>query len=1007
MLGPDRPRYDTDVRVAVEDITPGYGSARILRPDEVSRGLTPLASPVVPPDNSRPGLLETAGAAFGLHNDVVNAVEFSARDRPEPDPNYDVFSDPRIKGSKYEANYLDNFVASQSAAETSGIMARIEREERLQQIYARSGTIGGILGFAAGVLSPTTLIPVAGWFGKGVAASRALRAGEVALASAGGAAASEAVMQSAQETRTAAESAFAITGAALLGGVLGSLARGMPKAEFDGLAKIVDDHLASPSAGVGAAAAAEFRGSGEQVASGLNRALRLLTPKSRVQTSEEPITRNVARDIIAGNALRENAEGIASSVGGSVEARMGAATGAVADVAERYRVLYKSYRQEGGKFTFPEFREEISKAALAGDEHAIPQIAEAAKYRRSNLVDPLRDDAMAAIKGLKEMVEAGSADQSYLTRMWLRPVVRARFNELVDILADHFSEKQAEALERVSDLERRTGADEWAIEASSLTKDEIRDLAKDTVTTLMGAAPNRLMMPGDLVKMKRGPLAERLLSSLPTTKVLDFVEKDVERIDHFYSRTMTADTNLTKKFGSVDMVDQLQKIQDAYNARKAGKSEAEQIRLQNAADADKRDIAALRDITRGTYRLPSDPEGMLYRSVQAIKTLNFLSSLGMMTVSAMSDLAKPIMRNGLLNLKIFTPYVRGLQSIKIARKDAKLFGAGIDMITGDRVLEFNELTAQYANGTKFERGLQQAGRMFGFITLMNPWNAAMKQFSGVVSMTRALEGVEALAKGTIDIKERAYLAENGIDGPLAERIFAQFEKHGGADGAVRFANAGAWEDRYAREALGALVNREVNNIIVTPGVGDRPLLMHTQTGQLIGQFQSFAFASIQRTLIAGMQQRDAAFFGGVLLSCALGALSYLIKSVLAGVELSSDPGVWASEAIDNSGVLGILMNADHAVEKVTHDRLGLSALTGVPARRYLNVNPIGSFLGPTFGKASDAFDVAGALSTGSYSASDTHKLRKMLPLQNLLWLRLAFNAAEEGFDDALGIQPRQ
>jgi hypothetical protein len=161
-----------------------------------------------------------------------------------------------------------------------------------------------------------------------------------------------------------------------------------------------------------------------------------------------------------------------------------------------------------------------------------------------------------------------------------------------------------------------------------------------------------------------------------------------------------------------------------------------------------------------------------------------------------------------------------------------------------------------------------------------------------------------------------------------------------------------------------------------------------------------------------------AVLNGTILMLGLGALSYYLKAKINGQDVSKVPlKVWAAEAVDNSGVLGVLMNADHALEKLTGDRLGVAALTGQPARRYTNVSTLGAFLGPSVGKVSDAFDIIkSAANVGKqqadgtaheFSQSDLHKLRRMMPLQNLFLINKMFNSMETGVANAFGIPMKQ
>ena len=181
-------------------------------------GAVPLAPPLAEPAPA-PSAWETVKAAFALENDVVAAIDFMSRPVFEPDPAFEPMS--VLKDTRYEEYYLDRFVGVQSEAEARSVMARIDREERDRRTLAASGFGGFLAGVAAGAMSPTVLIPTAGWLGAVVRGGRAgrtaLGVAEGALAVAGGVAIQEGILQATQETRTPEESLFAIGGAAILG----------------------------------------------------------------------------------------------------------------------------------------------------------------------------------------------------------------------------------------------------------------------------------------------------------------------------------------------------------------------------------------------------------------------------------------------------------------------------------------------------------------------------------------------------------------------------------------------------------------------------------------------------------------------------------------------------------------------------------------------------------------------------------------------------------------------
>lgn len=115
-----------------------------------------------------------------------------------------------------ELEYVETYSLADSEAEFQLMRDEVAWRRQRRQDVRDIGALGVAASFAAGLLSPTTLIPVAG-LTSGVARS-ALRTG---ASVAGAVAVDEAILRSADPTRTSEETAWAIGGAAVLGGVLG------------------------------------------------------------------------------------------------------------------------------------------------------------------------------------------------------------------------------------------------------------------------------------------------------------------------------------------------------------------------------------------------------------------------------------------------------------------------------------------------------------------------------------------------------------------------------------------------------------------------------------------------------------------------------------------------------------------------------------------------------------------------------------------------------------------
>lgn len=376
--------------------------------------------------------------------------------------------------------------------------------------------------------------------------------------------------------------------------------------------------------------------------------------------------------------------------------------------------------------------------------------------------------------------------------------------------------------------------------------------------------------------------------------------------------------------------------------------------------------------------------------------------LGGMTISAVPDMGKVIFTHGLTSTfrDGFIPMVRNFKAFRLAGEEVKSAGTALDMVLDSRTMAMADIVDEFGHHSKFERGLSALSTKFGVVSLMAPWNAAMKQFSGLVTMTNIIRSSKRVAAGKGTAKDVRRLAASGIDEDLAQRITTQFAEHGDEQDGIVLAGGINWTDRGALEAFRAAVVREVDRIIVTPGQ-DKPLWMSTELGKTVGQFRSFAVSSMQRTMLAGLQQRDAATLNGILVMLGLGAMAYWAKQTVAEQEISDDPAVWAVEAFDKSGMAGWLMDFNGTLEKATRGKVGLSYFTDKQVSRYASRNVTDAFLGPSIGAVQDIFQVSGSVFAGDTSQADIHRMRKLLPLQNLFYVRSLFNEVERAIGETV------
>jgi hypothetical protein len=495
----------------------------------------------------------------------------------------------------------------------------------------------------------------------------------------------------------------------------------------------------------------------------------------------------------------------------------------------------------------------------------------------------------------------------------------------------------------------------------------------------------------------------------------DFLENDAEALARFYVRTFGQDVELVRKFGSITLKDKMDVIKaNAVAMRKVATTTKERKAIDDRLKENIDDIKALRDRVRGTYGLPDDPYRQLSRFYRVMKQWSYLTSLGGVVISALPDLGRLAMTEGLN--RTFEHSVKGLfrnlDAIKMSAREVLLSGTALDMILQTRALQFSDIGDIFGRRTAFERSLTTSGGIFSMVNLLNPWNAAMKQWAGIVVSSRIIETSYRLARrngaqlegnlvpggSKISQGDIEKLGRGGIGALEAERIAKMFDKYGQVEDGVFLPNTAMWDDVMAVKFFRNALQQDVDRIIVTPGAADRPLWASTELGSVIAQFKSFGMAAHSRVLIAGLQERDLTTVSGALLMFALGATVDSIKRYQFGDDRKLATREQIMRAVDRSGLLGFIPDANSALEKLTDNRLGFSFLINLekPYKPSFTTKA-GVIGGPTGQMIARMIDIAGDVGTANMDRYTVKNIRRLLPSQNLIGLQHAFDAVEKSF----------
>ena len=974
-------------------VTPGFadiekGSNTPPRENWASTLDSPLLSTVA-------GATSALGAAFRRDNLIGSALSAEDRRPGEWDYSYKPYDD--IKGTEYE-QHSDRFLDARNANHARSIKRQIDQEvEDVKTLGAMPWYQSVPVELLAGGFDLPTLMP-AGAFVRSVKGGFSVARTAVSVGTMAGVSSTtqEAGLHAIQETRTVEESAVNIGASVLLGSLIGAGgAKLLSNVEWNEGVRALDRIVAkepvpdakvttSHPSSIGAAAlephTLDETAVAGAVAGGLARATRPLNPAMRISQSPNSATREVGSNLFEMSTyMRGNEDGFASPV--SAETLRKEWDGGLMLAVQATRNNYSSYRKAGGNLSRSEFESEIGKAMRRGDEHAIPEVAAAAKSWRSNVIEPLKEVAIKA-KLLPEDVSVETAT-SYFSRMWKRgqliadePVFKKvvrdwvgrnipRWREAFDAETSKKSaklknEKLTEYLaDRRLERDARFGDD-------LATRSMSDDIANEVFNKLTGRASEGTR-PEFITITSRGPLKERTFN-IPDELVERWLESDVGLVGRRYQRVMSSDVELANKFGTPDMKDALQKVRDGYDKLRKGVTDPKELtRFANAEKSDLRDLEGVRDIIRGIYGQSGvDADyGYIFRIANS---LQYIFKMGQVVLSSLTEPVRVVAAKGLL------PFMRdgfnGLSNIHalgLSIEEARLAGNINDKILAHRLSTLADLTDFYGSRGPVEKFMDNATNVASSWNGIRMWTDAGKMLASTMIQNQILKGVTNFAK--LSAKERRYLAFVGIDESMATRIAKQFSDHGEEIGGVNVARTTAWTDDVAKRTYRAALNKDLDSMIVTKGAGDVPLFANTPFGRLILQFNTFNLASHQRILMRGLQEGHARFLGTVMALSTMGMLQTYLAAVANNrtnklPSMAENPGWWIAEGLDRSGLFSVPIQIANGVEKLTGInpikapmKMGDVGQTG--SQRIANRNELG-VLGPTAGTIHDIGTVASA-----------------------------------------------
>ena len=614
------------------------------------------------------------------------------------------------------------------------------------------------------------------------------------------------------------------------------------------------------------------------------------------------------------------------------------------------------------------------------------------------------------LKKLEEKFEYikanGSLGKNYVNRVWLRDQITARFEEF-KLLAKPMIKRNP------ANVKMTDEAIDELIESVKQAQPFVRfDKTKSTnpisVSRNFRTRELRLNAEDEVILAEKG-----------------FVETDMFILQRLYFNAVAPDIELTKVFGdpmmsgykwsnNTGLKQGLKQIKEEYDIKITKAKGDKKKKLLKERDEVLDDLEAARDLIRGTYGLPDDPQRAFSRGVRTAKLYNSMTMLtGFM--AAVPDVARILMTSGINrgfrnSWDLFTNSM-STEIIKLSKQQAYLSGEALDMVLGSRAMSMYDLENSFGVFNKFEKGASSMANVyFTYVNAMNPWNTMMKSWASAVNGTRIIEESGKWINGTITKMQKAKLLNAGIDESSARKIYQQYQKHGLGEDAnkadwkyTKIANTELWDDaeKATADIFHNALGKDINITIVTPGKGDVPLWFNTEMGGVVVQFKKFAMAATQRMLLRGMQERDLSFLSGSLMLMGAGAMVDAIRTQAFDRSYSKKPfGEKLINAFDRSGLGGIYSDINNVVERMGNNKIGLRPLVGAgkPYSSYTTKNVMSGFglLGPSSSQFANISSIMFDWGKGTHNNYTAKNVRRLIPFQNVWYLDSLFDNVEKG-----------
>lgn len=660
-----------------------------------------------------------------------------------------------------------------------------------------------------------------------------------------------------------------------------------------------------------------------------------------------------------------------------------------------------------------DFFVEVGKAFNRGDIHSNPIVQEMSREFRKKF--KVLHKQMEEL-GLITAEERALRDEGDLTRAWDKELVRMYRYEgpngsagLRTRIANNLIAEDVKT-RRASKAALKTGKSAAGDKLS--TKDlnklreglEIREVmdmdqalakADELIDGILGIGPNTVDMANFYKLTETAGTKFEKTRTIPGKNIdyEDFLVKDFFAVQDLYQRQMINLTQLKKglmEAGYEDFNAPLKVLRDEYENALAGiDSKLSGEQKAKVASKLEREYANNRELMENMLKTMMGQ--LQHRTVAdgaftTLRTYQYFTSMGGIFFASMPDAAMAPLRFGFGKTLGKYQEVMSTMNTDIAKwrkEDLKYLGNALDhgMEMQHRLMWDGDAGSTIKSDLTLMS--DRASAIFDRATLIeysNDWHRAMARLiSADETIDSALKVVNK--SGTAEEQAAAFrfLKERGISGTDAKRIVSNYMKatDGGKlskapDGSEgRALNLSKWEEDVV-DILQQAADFDSIQTIITPGKGDVPFIIQKyQLAATLAQFKGFLVTANSRIFAAGIMKSDARTMAGMSGLVAMGMLSYIVRSHLAGREPNMDADNLLFEGLARSGAMGIMFDVVH-----------LFGPGGDLPSRFTAQNRLDYFGGPSVRTLKIGSEVYSDLIGGEVDEDTVDKIWRAAPLQN-------------------------